>query len=79
MTTEQIKLAAEKYKTAVTGAFAGCKHPEALLRWAIEKCPHAECRMLAENYIKTCHGACWNAMINCMPANGWLVWYNGVK
>ena len=75
----EIKIAAEKYQTAVTGPFSGCKHPEALLRWVLEKCKNAECRRLAENYIRTCHGACWNAMVHFLPADGWLVWYGGAK
>lgn len=77
ITPEQIESAAAAYPRAVTGPMSGCNHPSAVLRWVLEKCQSASCRRLAENYILTHHGACWNAMIGCLPANGWLVWYTG--
>jgi len=78
ITSEQIKGAVERYPRAVTGPMSGCKHPEAVLRWSITALPEGNgCRRLAENYILTGHGACWNAMCNCLPADGWLRWYVG--
>ena len=76
-TDEQIKRAAKNYETAVTGPMSGCKYPEEVLRWMLNKCKNGACRQLAENFIRSGHGACWNAMVNCMPANAWLVWYAG--
>ena len=67
VTKEQIEAAAKKYTRVVTGPMAGCQHPAALLRWVLEKCTDGGCRKLAENYVKTGHGACWNAMCNALP------------
>jgi hypothetical protein len=78
MTEEQIKKAADIYPRAVTGPMAGCNHPGEVLRWALT-CSNHSCRKLAENFIISHHGSCWNAMIEVMPANGWLVWYTGTQ
>lgn len=77
ITNEHIESAARRYTRVVTGPMAGCKHPAALLRWVLGKCTDEGCKRLAENYIKTGNGACWNAMCNSLPADGWLVWYAG--
>ena len=77
VTEQQIEIAAENYPHAVTGAMSGCRYPGAVLRWALMKCTDAGCRRLAENYVRSGHGACWNAMVGILPANGWLVWYTG--
>lgn len=77
VTAQQIEQAAKKYCQAVTGPMGGCKHPAEVLRWVIEKCSNPSCVRLAENFVKTGRGACWNAMVGCMPANAWLVWYTG--
>jgi len=77
ITNEQIEAAAKKYPRAVTGPMAGCKYPADLLRWVLGKCTDSGCRRLAENYVRTGHGACWNAMCGVLPADGWLVWYAG--
>ena len=72
---DQIQHAARIYPQRVTGPMAGCKHPADVLRFAL-KCG-GDCARLAENFILTGHGACWNALCNILPANGWLVWYAG--
>jgi hypothetical protein len=73
----QIDAAAARYSRAVTGPMSGCPHPASVLRWALAKCADAGCRRLAANYVLSGHGACWNAMVACMPAIGWLVWHTG--
>jgi hypothetical protein len=77
ISNEQIEHAAKLYPRAVTGPMSGCKHPADVLRWVLNKCEDGGCRRLAENYVLSGHGACWNAMCNVLPANGWLVWYAG--
>jgi hypothetical protein len=70
-----IERAVALYPKRVTGAFAGCPHPGAVLRFALAH--GGAVGRLARNYIATGHGACWNAMAGCLPANGWLRWYSG--
>lgn len=76
ITEAQIKRAVDRYPVVVTGPFSRCKHPEAVLRWALG-CKDATCRSLALNYVQSGHGACWNALCATMPVDGWLVWYKG--
>jgi hypothetical protein len=75
-TDEQINRAAELYPRRVTGPMAGCKHPAAVLRFALAY--GGPCGQLAANYVRSTHGACWNAMCNVLPADGWLRWYAGL-
>jgi len=74
---EQIERAAAAYPAVVTGIYAGCRRPGAVLRWAIEESGSPVCRRLALNFVESLHGACWNALAGCLPADGWLVWYGG--
>lgn len=76
-TESQIERAAEVYPQRVTGPMADCKHPAAVLRYALQQ--NGPCAQLARNYVLTLHGACWNAMCNVLPADGWLRWYAGDK
>ena len=75
-TPAQIQRAVERYPSVVTGPYAGCRNVEAVLRYAIEK-QGGGCGRLAENYVVTGHGGCWNAMVGCLGAGGWLVFYAG--
>lgn len=77
ITEDQIQTAASLYPRRVTGPMSGCKHPADVLRWVLQKCTDEGCRRLAENYVNSGHGACWNAMCTMLPANAWLVWYAG--
>lgn len=75
MNDQQIDAAVAAYPRSVTGAFAGCKHPGAVLRYALEQ--GGDVARLAENFIRTGHGAAWNALCGILPADGWLRWYSG--
>jgi hypothetical protein len=71
----QIESAVAAYPRAVTGPMAGCRHPAAVLRFALANGGPAA--RLAGNFISTHHGACWNTLANVLPADGWLRWYAG--
>jgi hypothetical protein len=68
--------AAQVYPRVATGPYLGCKHPAAVLRYALT-CGNDQCARLARNFITSGHGAGWNALEGVLPTAGWLVWYGG--
>ena len=75
VTHAQLRVALLHYPHRVTGPYAGCRHPEAVPRYALAQ-PGPVSR-LALNYVRTLHGGCWNAMAAILDADGWIRWYAG--
>ena len=57
-----------------TGKYEGCKFWDAIVKAALLK-PHL--KLLAENYLKTKHPACLNAIMDNADANLWITYYTG--
>ncbi len=64
------------YQKNVTGPMAGCKHVRAVLEWVMSH-GSPSVKRLAENFCRTGHGACWNALCGNMDADAWFRFYAG--
>ncbi len=78
ITDDMVAGAVAAYPRNVTGPFAGCPNPGAVLRWALAS-GNEQLAGLARNYCTTHHGACWNALCTSMPMEGWLAWYRPLE
>lgn len=78
LTDAHYRDAALAYPKAVTGSYSGCEHVEEVLRHCIDDLG-GRAGALAETFVRTHHGAAWNALVTIMPDSAWIVWYNGDK